>query len=222
MPNRFGPEEHAHDVEIVRGEVDDHPHVPHAGRKRAEPRRPNLEHAAQLPVVQPAAELSDGRVEPLDVADGEQPTGRVGGRDHDLGLAAIGGNRLLDQDVRAGVEGLEGGRQMERRRDGHHHEVGVLRGEEGRWIGVARCRPPGGGPRDGRRVEVGHGHEVHIGQLIEDPGMVGPHHPEADHRPPQALPAHAATRLSGCEPSSAATAFTASITASTSSSLKPG
>ncbi len=75
---------------------------------------------------------------------------------------------------------------------------------------------------DGGRVEVGDGHEVHVGQLIEDPGMVGAHHPEADHCRPQALPAHAATRLSGCEPSSAATAFTAAITASTSSSLKPG
>ena len=95
-PDRLAVEQEAHHVDVVRGEIQHDPHVPDASGERTQARRLDLEDAPKLSPRQPAPELTDGRIEPLDVAHRQQPTSLLCGFDHGLRIGAVRGDRLLD------------------------------------------------------------------------------------------------------------------------------
>ena len=141
----LGADQVAHDVEIVRREVDHDADVPDPRRKRPEPRCLHLEDAAELAIGQAAAELTDGRVEALDVADGQHPSRRLGGGHHLERLVAGGGDRLLDEDVGARAESGHRDRQMQAGRRHDADEVELLLGQHPLRVLEAAGTPSGRG-----------------------------------------------------------------------------
>ncbi len=60
-------------------------------------------------------------------------------------------------------------------------------GQQLRGGRVSARGPTGRGATDGGRVQVGHAHQLHPAQLVQDPGMVGAHHAQADDRSAQVV-----------------------------------
>jgi hypothetical protein len=68
-PHDFATQQEAHDVNVVRCEVEDNADVADALRERSDAASMNLVHAAEFTSIETALEFADGRVEPLDVAN---------------------------------------------------------------------------------------------------------------------------------------------------------
>src|SRR5215211_7698448 len=73
------PKEEAHDIDVVRGEVVYYTHIADAVGEWANAACPDLEDGAALALIEPLLERLHGRVEALDVSDGEDNPGALGG-----------------------------------------------------------------------------------------------------------------------------------------------
>ncbi len=222
-PHRVAVEQEAHDVQVVWRKVDHHADIADPRREGPEARRLDLEDAAQLARIEPAAQLADRGVEALDVPDGQQLPRVTGRGDHLLRLLAGRGDRLLDQDVGARLECGQGNGQVERGRRHDAHEVELLLGEHRAGVGVAARRASRRRSAQRLAVRVRHGHELDAGHVAQDADVVATHHPEPHDPGAQDAPVrHAVTRPASIGPSSAAVSLTAAITASTSASVSDG
>src|SRR5262249_180334 len=105
--NWLRPEQIAGDIDVVRGQVDDHAHVPNPGWERTKPSGVQAEHAGQLVAWQQLTQRDDSRVEALDVSDGYQPLVSLRLVDDLPGLLAVGGDRLLDEYMRASADAVD-------------------------------------------------------------------------------------------------------------------
>ena len=112
------------DVEVVRREVLHDADVAHAFGERADPLGRDEEHVAELARQHPLAQRDQRRVEALDVPDRGTHAGALARRDDLLALLDRGRERLLDQQVHAGLREPQRGRQvlLRRQRDDRHVE----------------------------------------------------------------------------------------------------
>src|SRR5439155_15235457 len=113
------------DVYVVGGEIDRHPDVADPGREGSGPARRDRIDLLEPAVAEEPIELEHGRVEPLDVADLDEPPTASGPGDDLLALLDVRRDRLLDQDRDVPVERLEGERSMGRRRRRDHEGVEI-------------------------------------------------------------------------------------------------
>src|SRR5207245_2070089 len=108
LPVRFGihaddwtTEQVSHYIEIVRRQIGYHADVTDSGGEGTQAQRPDLEDPAQVSRIEVPFQLSDGRIEPLDLPNGESQALLLRNRDHLPRLSKVGRNGLLDQDVAA-------------------------------------------------------------------------------------------------------------------------
>ena len=126
----------AHDVEVMRAEVLDDPHVAYAVGERAHALGGDQEDLAELTLVHPPPRLHQRRVEALDVADGAEHAGGGTGVDDRLAVLQRAGQRLLHEHVHPRRrQRLRGGAVLIRRH-GEDREVERSRREQRVEVGV--------------------------------------------------------------------------------------
>ena len=107
--------------------------------------------------------MCGGRSGALLEDDGQLSVGRDRGSAHLVEFVERGGGRLLDHDVRAGGERLEGLTVMRSGWRADEHDVGVLGGEQFAEVVVDGRHVPLLGEVVGHRsVQVCHGHEFGV------------------------------------------------------------
>jgi len=126
QPLHISAGEMTHDVEVMRGEVDDHADVADASRERPEPPRLDLKNPADLAECDASLQLSDRRVETLDVADRKHAIGAPRRSQKLAALFEVGRDRLLDEDMEAALQHREAGFEMEACRHGDDGRIQLL------------------------------------------------------------------------------------------------
>jgi hypothetical protein len=169
-----GVQQRAHDVEVVNHQVEHHVGPQVALDGRAESAGVDGD---DVEVVDDVGERPDRGVEPLDVPDPDGDARRSRARREVPADVEVIHERLLDEDVDAGVDAVGDDRRVGRGRDGDGDEVRLReqrRGVEGGGVVLV-------GGRDGRvGVGVGHPDEVDVRQFTIDAGVVPSHAPDAD------------------------------------------
>ena len=124
-------------------------------------------------------ELTEGRVEALDVAHLQQPTGGLGGSNQIGGLVLGRRDRLLDQDVDTGVKAghADPVMQQRRHRDAHRFhffkEIGVVAEPAATKLLNRQLAAIG--------VRVRDANQLGIFEQAEHPGVVPAHISNSDH-----------------------------------------
>ena len=169
-----------HDVEVVGGEVDHHAHVADARRERSLAPSVHLEHAAELAGGDSPLQLAHGRIEPFDVAHGQQAPGSRRGLDQRASLLERRGDRLLDEEMQPALENGKAHLQVEARRDRHHDGLQLLAFEHLLPRAVTTHGVRARRRRDNGRVLVGNRDQAGVLDLAEDAKVVPAHRAEAD------------------------------------------
>jgi hypothetical protein len=88
----------AHQIEIVRREIEGNAGIADPGRERAEPPRMNLENPAEHSLFETRLKSTDRRIETLHVTDGEWDVGSFCSVDDRDRVANVARDRFLDQN----------------------------------------------------------------------------------------------------------------------------
>jgi hypothetical protein len=140
-----------------------------------------VEHIAQHPAFHQPADGVEERVVSLHEVSDQQAAPPPGDSDQLVRLPDGQGQRLLDEDVLAGLQGGHRLRVVEERRGGDVHRVHVVAPEEPTdVVDVLDPEPGGRGPRRGP-VGAGHANEPDAGYLGELLQSEQPEPPAADH-----------------------------------------
>ncbi len=147
-----GPGHPCRQVDVVGGEVLDHADVGDPRGERTLPAGHDLVDAAQLAPLEPAPQMLQRRVVPLDVPDGADQAAGGEGLGQPPGAFAVRRQRLLDERVHTGVGQRQRDLLVVGGRHGHHAVVEADRAGGPRRCGAAGGRPPPGADRRrGRR-----------------------------------------------------------------------
>ena len=176
----LAPSQITHHVEVVRREVDDHADVADALRKRPETPSVQLEHAAELAFVETPLELEDSRVVALDMAHREHAFRGLGSCHELIRLVERRRDRLLDEHVAAGGDGVHDHSVVVDGGCGDDQSLGLLAFDE-LLVRAVSARPVHRGDLEGRvRVRVGDSDEVDLAELAQHAHVVATHHTGAD------------------------------------------
>ena len=170
----------AHDIDVVRGEVEHDSDVADALREGADAAGVHLEHAAEVARLNALLEGDDRRVETLDVADRQRDARGRGGIAQALALFEGGGEGLFDEQRDAALDDAQRDVEVGARRDGDGHEVRALLIEQAREVGVPADGAAARGVLDPRGVGIGDGGELDAREVGVDAGVIGAHCAEAD------------------------------------------
>ena len=183
-----------HEVDVVDHEIVNHAHVE---RAEGEGRRPRgLDEGGR---TGPRRRGLPGGIEPLHMADGDRSSAATRG-DHDRsGVLHAGGDRLLDEEVDAGLKQRHRHARVQARRGRDHRCI-----DEAKKIPGLGDRPAamGGGDAVARlRQRIDNGNEFGICATGQQPRMDRPEVPAANNR--HSHPLHAAflrSRARPCRP----------------------
>jgi len=162
-------------IDIMGREVDDHSRVADASGVRAQAPGMGLIDPTRHPLFESAVQLGNGGVETLDVPHGQGEVLLLG-RGHELlGLLHRLRNRLLEQDVGAGIDECHSAVEVVNGRERERDDVGlrlvdqlaIVREDLGRV-----CLPDFFGDA---LVLVGYRDEIHPIELPVYAGVVSPH-----------------------------------------------